>query len=621
MEKDSFERPEVAKILNRHFISIKVDREERPDLDRIYMDAVVRMAGRGGWPMSVFLTPDLQPFFGGTFFRRPKFMQILNRLAKQWNADPEAILDTAYELSEDLRTQKQLRASSLPGDDVFNKFYQQLQRRFDRKHGGFGSAPKFPPSVRLQLLLRIYRRSGSKPALAMATKTLDAMAAGGMYDHVGGGFHRYSTDARWHAPHFEKMLYDNALLAQTYLEAYQVTKKKAYATIARGILDYILREMTAPNGGFYSAEDAGEVGHEGKYYIWSVTELKKALTRQEFGLLSKHYVIVPKGNFEAGKNILYLQSSQSLPVLDSAPLQKIHAKLLSIRDKRHHPHKDDKILTGWNGLMIGAMAFGSRVLDDARYLKAAQAGAQFIRDRLWIEGQLLRRYRDGDARYPSYLNDYAFLIQGLIQLYTVDYNPTWLEWALQLQYKQDTLFRDPKDGAYFFSDAQDDSVIIRQKPSSDGAIPSANGTTALNLLRLFGLSLDDRWQEQADKLLRAMSSNLKRGPAWNSQALIALDYRLDDAKEIAIIPGNDSKSIKAFKKLLGNNFLPNQVSALSKTDNDSSKVFPTLLMKKIAQQGRTTYYVCEDHICKLPTTDLSVATRLLKNFKPYKLSD
>ncbi|MDP2600245.1 MAG: thioredoxin domain-containing protein [Deltaproteobacteria bacterium] len=461
MEKDSFELAEVADVLNQNFISIKVDREEHPDIDQIYMDAVVSMTGQGGWPMSVFLAPDLKPFYGGTFFWRQQFVQLLNNISAVWKNEPEKILKSSQKITEQL-----LKMSPSPpvgpacrqAGRVRERGFDQLRENFDPIHGGFGQAPKFPHSMDLNLLLHIHKKTGNAEALEMAKKTLTAMANGEIYDKVGGGFHRYATREDWSEPHYEKMLYDNALLAMTYLEA-------GYKTIAQETLDYVLRDMSDPQGGFYSAQDAGEVGKEGEYYHWT----EKTIEEER-----------------------------------------------AARTKRKPPHKDDKILTSWNGLMIAAMAKGAKILGEDKYLKAAQNAADFIRSKLYKDHQLLRRFRDGEAKYSGTLDDYAFLIFGLLELGEI-------EWAKELQKNQDDLFWDEKEGGYFFTGKEEPHVIIRKKEYNDGALPSGNAVAAGNLLQLFKTTCEEQYREKLETLLQNAKGRAFTYPAGFASLLIADD--------------------------------------------------------------------------------------------------
>jgi uncharacterized protein YyaL (SSP411 family) len=617
MEKDSYENEEVAQVLNDHFISIKVDREEHPDVDQVYMDAVVSLTGQGGWPLNTFLTPDLKPFFGGTFFRRDQFIPLLNKIAEEWETRPDAILNSSEKITEALKLTTLNPSTAQLNENILRNAFAQLKERFDSTYGGFGGAPKFPRSMNLSLLLRIYRRTGNEEALKMVTTTLDQMARGGIYDHLGGGFHRYSTDEKWFIPHFEKMLYDNALLAVTYLEAYQVTGKNEYSQVARETLDYVLREMTDPQGGFYSAEDAGEVGAEGEFYLWSEEELKRALTPEQFQLFKKTYGITSEGNFENGKNILYLKNTLSPSPVEG---EGVKIQLFKIRDHRPHPRKDDKILTSWNGLMIAAMAKGYQVLGDERYLKAAQKSALFIKNHLMEHGELLRRYREGESRYRGTLEDYAFLMNGLLNLYESNFDEQWIRWAHDLQNQQDKLFWDEKKGGYFFSEQGDPTLILRKKEYDDHAIPSANSMAALNLLRLHDFTFEEEYQKKAEKVFESIASELSQFPSSFPQLLIALDYYLDRAKEIAVIKNPNHEDTASIQQYLYKTFLPNKVMAIgNETPMDASTVL-TILKGKKAMDGKTTIYVCEKNICKLPTHDLEQAKSLINDFKRYKLN-
>ena len=455
MEKDSFEIQEVADILNKHFISIKVDREERPDVDQIYMDAVVGLTGRGGWPMTVFLTPKLEPFWGGTFFYRDKFIEILNKLNEAWTTDQKSVLTSATELTAALTKRVLPKGESKLSEAAFKKALDGFGKEYDQQYAGFGPAPKFPPSSQISLLLRMNKRSANKRALEMATETLESMARGGMYDHLGGGFHRYSTDKKWLVPHFEKMLYDNALLTVVYLEAFQLTGNKLFSSVARETLDYVLREMTSPEGGFYSAQDAGEVDKEGEFYVWKESELNMLLTSEEALEVKKVYAVSNAGNFEHGTNIFYFPKPTKWEEKYSTSISSAHKKLLTARDKRVHPHKDDKVLTAWNGMMIKAFSDGYRVLKDERYYAAAKKSAEFVKAKLFNEKGLFRRYRDGDARFAAYLDDYAYLIQGLIELYQCKFDEKWLVWAKELQDQLDKKLWDKEGSAYNYTEAKE----------------------------------------------------------------------------------------------------------------------------------------------------------------------
>ncbi|HEX5035490.1 MAG TPA: thioredoxin domain-containing protein, partial [bacterium] len=427
MEHESFEDKEVADLLNREFIAIKVDREERPDVDDIYMSAVHAMRQRGGWPLSMFLTPDLKPFYGGTYWPKALFMNILAQVSKVWREQPGQVRETGQSIVDYLKMQKIDDAPEKPLDaEVFDRFLRQCLMSFDREWGGFGQAPKFPHAMQLAMLLRIHRRNGDARALDMVKLTLDKMARGGIYDHLGGGFARYSTDEKWLIPHFEKMLYDNAQLAAAYLEAYQATGDSMFREVARETLDYALRAMSHPDGGFYSAEDADSEGEEGKFYVWTFEELRSLLDPDAFDRLSRVYQVNPDGNFEYGHSVFWLAPEYGWAEKKEQVLAAAMAKLFQIREGRIHPHLDDKILTAWNGLMIRAMALGYQVLGDAKYLEIAHRAVAFLREKLWEKGKLLARYRDGEGRFAARLDDYAYLIQGLIDLYEADFRPETL---------------------------------------------------------------------------------------------------------------------------------------------------------------------------------------------------
>ncbi len=630
MEKDSFEIQEVGDALNQNFISIKVDREEHPDVDQIYMEAVMGMTGRGGWPMSVFLTPDLKPFFGGTYFPRHPFLQILGNISHTWHSEPEKVLSSGETLANYLQEHNGSTEAKPVTEALLKQVFLQFQKSFDPTYGGFGEAPKFPHSMSLSLLLRIHRRTGNPEALAMVTKSLDEMARGGLYDHLGGGFHRYSTDERWLVPHFEKMLYDNALLAWTYLEGYQVTGNKDYANVARSTLNYVLRDMTHPEGGFYSAEDAGEVGKEGEFYVWREPELASLLDADELAAFKKTYNISGVGNFEHGTNILHL----TVGVQNFEPLQRARQKVFAARTKRPRPRLDDKILTTWNGLMIAAFAKGFQVLGDQRYLDAARQAARFIEKNLWRKGAhvgaphppeadqpsagaapLLRRYRDGEGRFGGTVNDYAFLIHGLLELYASDFDPAWLVWAQQLQAKQDELFWDTQLGGYFYTAADERHLILRKKETYDGALPSGNSIALLNLLRLRNLTYDQNYEVTVGQLLAALSGEISRYPAGYAQALIGVDYFLDDSKEIAVVGPKGDLSTQVFQEFLHGNFLPNQVMAFG----TPGSIEPKLLVDKVMKDGKTTIYVCQNKTCQAPTTNLEEAKALATTFKKFNL--
>lgn len=538
MAHESFEDQEVAEILNDNFISIKVDREELPDVDNVYMKVVQGMTGHGGWPMTVILTPDLKPFFGGTYFRKGDLIQILDQISSAWKNNLASVQNTAKEIVEYFKGRGVDRNGVSEIDpDIFNKFLDSAISDFDPEHGGFGGGsnsgahggPKFPPSMKLQLLLRIYEDENEPRALHIIEHTLKSMAYGGIYDHLGGGFARYTTDEAWIIPHFEKMLYDNALLAKTYLESYQITKKELYRTVAIETLDYILRDMTSNEGGFYSAEDADSEGVEGKFYLWSFEELNQILTDDEFKIFTKVYPVSESGNFE-GQNILTLNKDQEWNIKYTPALKEIHQKLLAQRNKRVRQLCDDKILTAWNGLMIDAMALGYKLTNEERFLAAAQKSANFIHTTLYKDKKLYRRYRDGEVKFDALLDDYAYLINGLLALYQNDLNDKWLTWAGELQKQQNDLFWDDKSKIYKYSTQKE--LIFSSNDLYDSAEPSSNGYAIMNLLKLSTLLKKPEYTLIAEDILIHNSAALNRYPQIHSTMILAYHFMKNRAGEL-----------------------------------------------------------------------------------------
>jgi uncharacterized protein YyaL (SSP411 family) len=617
MEKDSFELPEVADVMNKYFINVKVDREEHPDVDQIYMDAVMAMTGRGGWPMSAFLTPDLQPFFAGTFFWRAQFLDLMERVHAEWTKNPDNVRRFGEEVAQAIRARTERFATAPYDDGVFREAFHELRGRFDPAYGGFGPAPKFPHAGDAMLLLRIFRRGGSEEALRMALKSLSEMAGGGLYDHVGGGFHRYSTDERWFAPHFEKMLYDNALLAQAFIEAWQVTRDERFAAVARGTLDYVIRDMTAPNGGFTAAEDAGEVDHEGDFYVWTFSELKTALTAEEFEAAERVFKITERGNWEHGKNILHLGVNAASDAKTDPLIQSAAQKLFALRAKRPRPHRDDKVLTSWNGLMIAALSKGFQALGDKRYLSAAQNVARFIRECLDRDGNLLRRYCDGDARYAATLDDHAFLIDGLIHLYESDFDADWLTWAKGLQTRQDQAFWDEENGGYFYTPAIEQNLIARRKEFHDGALPCGNAVSLLNLLRLADLTGEAPFREKAERLAGLYAEIIRvRSSTSHAHALMALDYALDRSKEIALAGTPKDAATNEFLARLRTEFVPNKIIGLA---GGTAEPVPEFARGKPVVDGRLTIHVCEHGTCLKPETDVEKALAVIGECRKYAM--
>ncbi len=639
MEAESFEDEEIARYLNEHYIVIKVDREERPDIDAVYMSAVQALTGRGGWPMTVWLTPDRKPFYGGTYFpardgdrgARTGFATIIRVLADKYAADPDKIASEGERLATSIRGRLTGSASGdIPNAATLSVAFNASKQRFDATNGGTAGAPKFPSSLPIRLLLRQYKRTGEAEALRMAALTLEKMAAGGIHDQIGGGFHRYATDPVWLVPHFEKMLYDNALLTIVYLEGYQATGRQEFADVARDILGYVAREMTAPEGGFYSATDADSLTSEGEieegwFFTWTPAELAAALGPKRAPAVAAWYGVTTEGNFDR-RNILHLERSAEdiARRLGIAPdqLRRIVSgatpTLLAVRDKRPHPLRDDKILTSWNGLMISAFARGGMVLDDADDIHRASRAADFVLAKLRVDGRLLRSYKDGRGRLDGYLDDYAFMIQALLDLYEATGNVQRLGDAIGLQKVLDEGFADAEGGGYFATSGRHETLLAREKPDYDGAEPSGNSVALMNLLRLGEMTTDDGYRVKADRLLRAFGGTLKRQPLSLSEMLIALDFRVGVPKEILIVTPSSRAEAEPFLARLRKAFVPNRILAVAVqgADLDAQVKHMPLLEGKVAAKGKATAYVCERGVCRLPTTDPETFAKELASVAP-----
>jgi uncharacterized protein len=616
MERESFENPDIAAVMNEHFVNIKVDREERPDLDQIYMSAVQAMTGHGGWPMSVFLTPDLEPFFGGTYYPPTDsrgmagFPRVLLSVHRAWEERRDEIRTSAAEMTEQLQAYGALpKGSGALEVGLLDDAAKVILRNFDPRDGGFGRAPKFPHPMDIKVLLRHHARTGDEYAMHAVKHTLDKMARGGIYDHLGGGFARYSTDERWLVPHFEKMLYDNALLASAYLEAYQATRDIELARVARETMDYVLGRMTDPDGAFYSTEDADSEGVEGKYYVWSLDEVNEVLGADGAKTFAYVYDVTPSGNWEHA-NILNLPKTiaQSARMLGRdedglrAELAESRARLLAVRDRRVPPGKDTKVLVSWNGLMIAALAEGGRILGEPRYLEAAGRAAGFLLDRMRQEdGRLLHTYRDGRARLDAYLDDYANLIDGLTRLYEATGEPRWIESALELTQVLLDEFGDPARGGFFYTGHHHEALIARQKDFTDNATPSGNGMAATALVRLGALTGRDDLTQAGRSALESVQLLLEREPAAAGQSLIALDFLLAPTREFAVIAGDDPAEYRAALEAIAARFLPHKVVApatYAQAGILESKV--PLLAERPPRDGRTTTYICENFACQEP---------------------
>ncbi|MCY4523460.1 MAG: thioredoxin domain-containing protein [Halobacteriovoraceae bacterium] len=606
MEKESFRDEDVAKILNENFISIKVDREERPDVDKIYMDAVSMMGIRGGWPLTLVLTPELVPFWGGTYLPKDHLIMITKRIANSWSYQKDKIRKHSYKMIDIFNKQlpqKNDKKTISPG--IFNKMINEMEQYYDEKYGGFGNAPKFPPSMRLRMLLRmIHKEKNSEQKIKMTNmveKTLTQMYKGGIYDHVGGGFHRYSVDDKWLVPHFEKMLYDNALLAITYLEAYQVTQKKFYSNVAKEILHYVMRDMMNKDGGFYSAEDADSEGKEGVFYLWSNDEIKKILSEEEYNLMQETYKITQEGNHE-GKNLINLihMKEKNLPEVFDGKIRSIMKKLFTARKKRIHPLKDDKILTAWNGLMIASMAKAYQIFQEKKYLDAAIAAANFIKKHLDSDGELKRRHRLGESRFPAYLDDYAYLISALLILYESDFDKKWIIWAKDLQERQNKNLWVESLGAYRFA-IKNKNLIRETIEFTDNAKPNSNGVSLDNLLHLHALTYEEDYLKKSERLAGVLAHNLRSPYAYFAKTISSLDYYQKKSKEIAIIGSIKHPVTQRMIELVQKSFYPYKGVAYSqqKAKEDLASLISVLEGKTILS-GRPTAYVCRKKVCQRP---------------------
>lgn len=623
MERESFEDEEVARVLNQNFVSIKVDREERPDIDYIYMNVCQALTGHGGWPLSIFMTPDKKPFYAGTYFPKndrmgmPGFLTLLDRIIKVWNYDRETLVDSGEKIVKVINQPEDYSEENIPYNVIHDAF-RDFKYAFDSVYGGFGSAPKFPTPHVLYFLLRYWHVTGENYALEMVEKTLDSMYRGGIYDHIGFGFSRYSTDRKWLIPHFEKMLYDNALLAIAYLEAYHATKKEKYADVAKQVFSYVMRDMTAKEGGFFSAEDADSEGEEGKFYVWTVDEVKEVLGEEDGERFCNYYDITRRGNFE-GRNIpnlirSFISEDKKISEDEKKFFEKCRAKLFEYREKRVHPYKDDKILTAWNGLMIAALATGGRVLGDEKYSRAAENAAEFIFSRLIRnDGRLMARYRDGESAYPAYIDDYAFLIWGLIELYETTYKPVYLKKALDLNADLLKYFADEDNGGLFLYGSDSEHLITRPKEVYDGATPSGNSVAALNFLRLARLTGRHDLEEKAQQQFRVFGGRLKRMPGGHAFLLSAFLYAHTPAKEVVLVSREGHKDADGMLGVLREKYRPFTLSMLYSEKHSSLKeIVPFVANFKVVDK-KTTAYVCENFACRAPVTDIDQFREILSH--------
>jgi len=642
MAHESFEDPEVAKLMNETFVSVKVDREERPDIDSVYMTVCQAMTGNGGWPLTIIMTPNKEPFFTATYipkeikFGRVGMLTLIPRIKELWSTRQAEVLSSATQIAAFLQN----TAPGAPGDSLneplLHLAYKQLLERFDGHHGGFGSAPKFPTPHNLLFLLRYWKRTGNEKALNMVEKTLQSMRRGGIYDHVGFGFHRYSTDSRWLVPHFEKMLYDQALLAIAYTEAYQATKKAEYARTAHEIFTYVMRDMTSPEGVFYSAEDADSEGEEGKFYLWTNDEIQEVLSHEGTDLAVRLFNITADGNFtdevagrKTGRNILHLTRSieklashlnMSVPDL-RARIEEIQEELFAYREKRIHPHKDDKILTNWNGLMIAALAKGAQVFDEPRYASAARRATDFILKNVRTsQGRLLHRYRDGEAVLTAHVDDYAFLIYGLLELYEATFEVYYLETALRLTEDLVRHFWDHEHGGFYFTADDGERLLVRQKEIYDGAVPSGNSVAMLNLLRLGRITASADFEEKAARIGRVFYGNVSQLPSAYTQLMASADFAIGPSYEVVIAGDLQADDTRQMLDAIRGIFVPNKIVILHPSDQKPSLIddIVPFIKDHSSIDGKATAYVCLDYNCQLPTKDIGSMLELLGSEQPLE---
>ena len=645
MEREIFEVPEIAEIMNKLFISVKVDREERPDVDRIYMQALQMMTGSGGWPMSIFMTNDLKPFWGGTYippetkYGRPGFVDLIKQLDELWRTKRNEIYKNAENLYSVLSEhQASAVPSSMPDGEVLDSGYKIFERMYDDEYGGFGEAPKFPRVSVFNFLFRYAVRTGNEKAKEMVLRTLRKMAAGGIFDQIGGGFHRYSTDARWHVPHFEKMLYDQGQLVSTYLDAYQLTGDEYFSNNVRDVLNYVSNNLTDENGGFYSAEDAEsatsadnlDIKAEGAFYIWSKSELMELLGEEAGNIFVYYYGVESSGNvledphnYFPGNNVLYLAhtiketaTKFDIPVNEvKKMLRDTRTAVYDQREKRINPHLDDKILVSWNGYMISAYSRAYQILHDDSYLLAAERAAIFIKTNLYNakDRSLLRRFRDGEAGIEANLSDYALLAGSMIDLYEASFNADWIEWADELTDLMIEKFYDEKSGAFYDTPEGSVNLIVRMRDDYDGAEPTGNSIAVMNLLRLSQILDKEKYREIADKTVSYYSDILKKSPHALPQMLAAVDFSLVKPKQIIIAGKANSEDTKMMLNSLHEFYIPNKVIIHSDSEDDSNYVSKNLEIVKYMKMidGKATAYVCENYACKLPTNDLEVFISLL----------
>jgi hypothetical protein len=640
MEKESFEDPEVAGLMNNAFISIKVDREERPDIDGTYMAVCQMMTGSGGWPLTIIMTPDRRPFFASTYIpKEAKFghlgmKELIPRIKDLWISKREQLMNSAKEVVEHLveaeSVSKRIESGEI-GEDTLDAAYDILSNEFDEEHGGFGGAPKFPTPHNLMFLLRYWKRTRYEKALWMVEKTLTSTRLGGIYDQVGFGFHRYSVDSRWFLPHFEKMLYDQAMLTIAYIECYQATKKEEYKSTAEEILAFVLHDMTSPQGGFYTSVDADSEGQEGKFYLWSKQEIRQLLSQDEAELIATVFNIRENGNLPdetiykgTGSNILFMSkplkkigSEMKIPSEQLEDrIRVLRRRLLRAREERVHPQTDEKILTDLNGLMIAALAKASQAFNESRYCYAAERAVDFVLTKMRNpEGQLFHRYKDGETLIPGFLDDYAFFAWGLIELYEATFETGYLESAIELTELMISHFHDKERGGFYFTANDAESIIARRKEAYDGDRPSGNSIAALNLLRLAHFTGRPRLEDIASGAMRAFSSPVSNMPTAFTQLLIALDFAVGPASDVVIVGDPIGQDTLAMIRALRGSFLPNSVEILKPSGAERIKIekLAEFTRNLVSEESETKAYVCRGYKCSLPVTSVEKMLDLLNS--------
>jgi uncharacterized protein len=616
MEHESFEDDETARLMNEHFVSVKVDREERPDVDSIYMSAVQAMTGHGGWPMTVFLMPDGSPFYGGTYFPPeprhglPSFRQVLSVVADAYHTRRDEVAESAAGLRDALAQSTRLRAPAAAVDlSILDGAYRRMAGSYDTQYGGFGTAPKFPQPLALEFVLRHHARTGDEQPLRLLRHTLRQMADGGMYDHLGGGFHRYSVDRQWLVPHFEKMLYDNALLARLYARAYQATQEPALRRVAEQTLDYVRREMTAPDGGFYSAQDADSEGEEGRFYVWLPDEVDSVLGPADGELFRRYYDVTQAGNFE-GSSILHVTRDVASVARDAridaeqlaSVLTRGRAALYDVRSRREWPARDEKVLTSWNALMLQAYAVAAQVFGRAEDREAAVRNAEFLLRELQTDGRLHRTWRDGVARIDAFLEDYALLADALLSLYETTFDARWIREARALGDRMLELFWDDDESAFYDAATGDETLLMRPRNVDDNATPSGNSAATLLLLRLSVFTGEPRYERIAVRVLQSMAQLLERAPLAFGHLLAAADFHLATPQEVAIIGQADARDTLDLLGVVRERYRPNTVVALRPAEQRDDGTIP-LLSGRAALDDRATAYVCQRFACRRPVTD------------------